>query len=145
MIGQCVTTLGPPQCPTRPSAYFGGAGTDTSNNAFITGSNFPGGGAKFFDSSNPNGRLPGIGRNSFRGPKYRDIDLTVAKRFGMPRFLGEGTNLEVKANFFNVFNILNLEPFGFNTDSTNVTNSSFGRALRGLSGRVVEIQGRFNF
>ncbi len=63
----------------------------------------------------------------------------------MPRFLGEGTNLEVKANFFNVFNILNLEPFGFNTDSTNVTNSSFGRALRGLSGRVVEIQGRFNF
>jgi len=51
----------------------------------------------------------------------------------------------LKANFFNVFNFLNLQPFGFNTDSTNVTNPSFGKALMGLSGRVVEIQGRINF
>ncbi len=145
VIGQCVSTLGPSQCPTRPAVYFGGAGTDTSNEAFITRSNFPGGGARFFDTSAPNGRLPGIGRNSFRGPKYRDIDLTVAKKFGMPSFLGEGANFELKANFFNVFNFLNLQPFGFNTDSTNVTNPSFGKALMGLSGRVVEIQGRINF
>ncbi|MFN2530941.1 MAG: TonB-dependent receptor domain-containing protein [Pyrinomonadaceae bacterium] len=145
VIGQCVSTLGPSLCPVRPSAYFGGAGNDTSNAAFISGSNFPGGGAAFFDTSSPNGRLPGIGRNSFRGPKYRDVDLTVGKRFGMPNFLGEGANFELKANFFNVFNILNLQPFGFNTDSTNVTNPNFGKALGGLSGRVVEIQGRFNF
>jgi outer membrane receptor protein involved in Fe transport len=145
VIGQCVSTLGPSQCPSRPSAYFGGAGTDTSNQAFITGSNFPGGGAKFFDITSPNGRLPGIGRNSFRGPKYRDIDLTLAKRFGIPKVLGEGGNFELKANFFNVFNILNLQSFGFNTDSTNVQNPSFGKALGGLSGRVVEIQGRLNF
>jgi hypothetical protein len=145
VIGQCVSTQGPSLCPVRPTAYFGGAGTDTSNDAFITGSNFTGGGAKFFDTSAPNGRLPGIGRNSFRGPKYRDIDLTLAKRFGMPRLFGEGSNFELKANFFNVFNILNLQPFGFNTDSTNVTNPNFGKALGGLSGRVVEIQGRLNF
>lgn len=145
VIGQCVTTLGPVLCPTRPSAYFGGAGTDTSNQAFITGSNFPGGGAAFFDTSAPNGRLPGIGRNSFRGPKYRDIDLTVAKRFGLPKALGEAANFEVKANLFNVFNILNLQPFGFNTDSTNVQNVNFGKAAGGLSGRVIEIQGRINF
>jgi len=145
VIGQCVSTLGPSICPARPSSYRGGAGTNTSNDAFITGSNFPGGGAAFFDTSAPNGRLPGIGRNSFRGPKYRDIDLTVAKKFAMPRFLGEGANFELKANFFNVFNFLNLQPFGFNTDSTNVTNTSFGKALGGLSGRVVEIQGRFSF
>jgi hypothetical protein len=145
VIGQCVSTLGPVQCPTRPARYFGGAGTDTSNDAFINGSNFPGGGAKFFDTSAPNGRLPGIGRNSFRGPNYRDIDLTVAKRFGMPRVFGEAANFELKANLFNAFNILNLQSFGFNTDSTNVQNSSFGKALGGLSGRVVEIQGRFAF
>jgi hypothetical protein len=57
----------------------------------------------------------------------------------------EGANFEVKANLFNVFNLLNLQSFGFNTDSTNVTNPSFGKALGGLSGRVVEIQGRLNF
>ena len=146
VIGQCVTTLGPQLCPTRPIAYFGNAGTDTSNSAFTTGSNFPGGGANFFSTAAPtNNQLPGIGRNSFRGPKYRDIDLTVAKRFGMPNVFGEGANFEIKANFFNVFNILNLQPLGFNTDSTNITNPNFGKALGGLSGRVVEIQGRINF
>jgi hypothetical protein len=91
------------------------------------------------------GLLPGIGRNSFRGPKYRDIDLTIAKKFGMPDAFGETANFEVKANFFNVFNFLNLQSFGFNTSSTNIGDPSFGKSLGGLSGRVVEIQGRFSF
>lgn len=153
VIGNCPSSNRPITCPARPTAYFGGAGTDTSNNAFITGSNFPGGGARFFSTLGATGApgtaaaglLPGIGRNSFRGPKYRDIDLTVAKKFGMPSFLGEGANFEFKTNFFNVFNFLNLQPFGFNTDSTFITSPHFGKALGGLSGRVVEIQGRFNF
>jgi hypothetical protein len=63
----------------------------------------------------------------------------------MPRVFGEAANFELKANLFNAFNVLNLQSFGFNTDSTNVQNSSFGKALGGLSGRVVEIQGRFAF
>ncbi|HEX8847174.1 MAG TPA: TonB-dependent receptor [Pyrinomonadaceae bacterium] len=145
VIGQCVSTLGPQICPARPSAYFGGAGNNTSNDAFITGSNFPGGGARFFDTTAPGSRLPGVGRNSFRGPNYRDIDLSIAKRFGMPTFMGEGTFFEFKANIFNVFNILNLQPFGFNSPSTIVTDSRFGRATGALSGRVIEIQGRFSF
>jgi len=153
VIGNCPSSVQQVNCPVRPTAYFGGAGTDTSNQAFITGSNFPGGGTRFFSTIGATGApgtpvaglLPGIGRNSFRGPKYRDIDLTVAKRFGMPNSFGEGANFELKANFFNAFNFLNLQPFGFNTDSTNITNPSFGKALGGLSGRVVEIQGRFNF
>jgi hypothetical protein len=153
VIGNCPSSDRPITCPARPTVYFGGAGTDTSNNAFITGSNFPGGGTKFFSTIGATGApgtavaglLPGIGRNSFRGPKYRDIDLTVGKKFGLAKFLGEGANLELKANFFNAFNFLNLQPFGFNTDSTNITNPNFGKALGALSGRVVEIQGRFTF
>ena len=145
VVGGCASTRGPSLCPGRPVAYFGGAGSDTSNSAFITGSNFTGGGAKFFSTADPGFRLPGVGRNSFRGPKYRDIDLSLAKRFGMRGFLGEGTFFEVKANFFNVFNLLNLQPFQFNSISTQVQNPNFGRAEKGLSGRVIEIQGRFNF
>ncbi|MEK6280997.1 MAG: TonB-dependent receptor [Acidobacteriota bacterium] len=153
VIGNCPSSNMPIVCPARPTAYFGGAGNDTSNEAFITGSNFPGGGARFFSTIGATGAagtpvaglLPGIGRNSFRGPNYRDIDLTVAKKFGMPNAFGEASNFELKANFFNVFNFLNLQPFGFNTDSTNITNPSFGKALGGLSGRVMEIQGRFSF
>lgn len=151
VIGRCVSTRGPSLCPARPVGYSGNAGHDSSNNAFITGSNFPRDAAgvfhpeQFFNTSDPGSRLPGIGRNSFRGPRYRDIDLTVTKRFGLPGRLGEGANFEFKANFFNVFNILNLQPFNFNGAGTNILNQDFGRSPGGLSGRVVEFQGRINF
>ena len=146
VVGQCISTRGPSICPVRPVAYFGGAGTDSSNDAFINGSNFPGGGAHFFSTAAPVGfQLPGVGRNSFRGPRYFDVDMTLAKKFGLDRFLGEGRYFEVKANFFNIFNLLNLQPFNFNSPSTQVQNALFGRAERGLAGRVIEIQGRFQF
>jgi hypothetical protein len=146
VVGNCSSTRGPSICPARPVAYFGGAGTDTSNDAFITGSNFTGGGSRFFSTAAPAGfQLPGIGRNSFRGPRYFDIDMALSKKFGLSNFLGEGKSFEVKANFFNLFNILNLQSFNFNSPSTQVQNALFGRAERGLAGRVVEIQGRFSF
>jgi len=146
VVGQCISTRGPSICPVRPVSYKGGAGNDTSNNAFITGSNFPGGGAAFFSTAAPVGfQLPGIGRNSFRGPRYFDVDMAVSKKFGLSQLLGEGRFFEVKANFFNIFNLLNLQPFNFNTPSTQVQNALFGRAERGLAGRVIEIQGRLNF
>jgi hypothetical protein len=157
LLSECVSTLGPNLCPARPRAYFGGFGTDTSNEAFLTGSNNADcpirdatgrvTGNRCFDLTSPGNALPGIGRNVFRGPRYFNIDMSVAKRFGMPGFLGEGAAFEFKANFFNAFNILNLQQFGFNSPSTvvNVNNPNFGRAERSLAGRVVEIQGRLTF
>ena len=132
-------------CPSRPAHYFGGALEDTSNEAFIRpNGNFPGGGLHFFDTNNPNGLLPpGIGRNSFRGPRYFTVDASLGKRTGLPAFLGEGAFLELKANLFNAFNNLNLAPFGF--FSSTVESSDFGRAQSALAGRVVEFQARFNF
>jgi hypothetical protein len=139
--------------PIRPTEYFGGAGDDSSDEAFITGSNFPGGGANFFDTTvtgdpptialNP----PGIGRNSFRGPKYSSLDLSLVKQTslsGIPR-LGEGASLELRANFFNAFNQLNLTPIRFFDPGTFVTDPNFGRSSRALSGRVIEFQARFSF
>jgi hypothetical protein len=139
--------------PIRPTQYFGGAGNDTSDEAFLTGSNFPGGGAKFFSTTvtgdpptfeqNP----PGIGRNSFRGPKYSSVDLSFVKTFGMPKLpaLGENTKLELRSNFFNAFNQLNLKPIEFFDNGAFVTDPNFGRSLRGLAGRVIELQARFSF
>ncbi|HEY2963627.1 MAG TPA: TonB-dependent receptor [Pyrinomonadaceae bacterium] len=145
--GQCVRAPGTQDfiCPSRPPHYFGGALDDTSNDAFIRpGGNFPGGGLVFFDQNNPQGTLlPGIGRNSFRGPKYFAVDASLAKRTGLPSVLGEGAFLEVRANFFNLFNNLNLVPFGF--FSPNVDSTDFGRARGALAGRVVEFQARFSF
>lgn len=129
--------------PIRPTGYFGGALNDTNNEAFLRpGGNFPGGGAHYFPlTPGP----PGIGRNSFRGPRYFSIDMSVAKNTGLPGFLGEQANLELRANFFNIFNQLNLQPIRFFDEGTIITNPNFGRSTRGLAGRVVEFQARFRF
>lgn len=132
--------------PIRPTRYFGGALDDSSDNAFTrAGGNFPGGGAMFFDTSTVG--PPGIGRNSFRGPKYSAVDLSFVKqtRFGRIRGLGEGANLELRANFFNAFNQLNLQPLQFFDSGTIVTDPNFGRSLNGLAGRLIELQARFSF
>ncbi len=160
--------------PTRPSGVINAAQTDTSNDSFITpDANFPGiihqgdtvpnpaggtieaqcsntdpstrPGFPYFDICTPG--PPGVGRNSRRGPSYFDVDFSVAKKFGLPnfRFWGEGANIELRGNFFNVFNKLNLQPFSFGTDNTRVENALFGRAPGALSGRVIEFQAKFNF
>ena len=87
---------------------------------------------------------PGVGRNTFPGPGYRDVDLTVAKAFGFPRMrvLGEKSNLEIKAQMFNVFNLLNINP---TTISSNIGNSNLGQASGALSGRIIDFQARFSF
>jgi hypothetical protein len=147
--GQCVRSANSQNfvCPSRPTQYFGGALDDTSNDAFIRpGGNFPGGGLVYFNPNNPGGLLkPGIGRNTFRGPKYFATDMSLAKRTGLPSFLhlDESAFFEIKANFFNVFNNLNLTNFGF--FSSTVDNPDFGRASGALAGRVVEFQGRLSF
>ncbi len=121
----------------RPD-YLGGAGNSTDNDAFKTGSNFSNPGTvntgtnndMFSDSyfSVPNldaayadntGQVasslapaPGIGRNSFNGPGYRNVDFTFGKAFGLPngRIIGEHAQIEIKANMFNAFNLLNINP-----------------------------------
>lgn len=129
--------------PIRPTAYFGGALDDTDNEAFLRpGGNFPGGGTLFFSTA---AGPPGVGRNSFRGPRYFSVDMSVAKKTGLPGFLGEDANLELRANFFNIFNQLNLQPIRFFDDGSIVTSQFFGRSTRGLAGRVVEFQARFRF
>lgn len=146
-IGQCVHAANSNinVCPSRPISYTGGALEDTDNEAFIRPfGNFPGGGKNFFPLDNPQGNFPpGIGRNSFRGPRYFAVDMSLGKRTGLPAFLGEASFLEVKANIFNIFNNLNLAPFNFS--SPNVESQDFGRARNALAGRVVEFQARFNF
>jgi hypothetical protein len=87
---------------------------------------------------------PGIDRNSFPGPKYRNVDLTVAKAFGLPsmRVLGEGAKIEFKANIFNLFNLLNIDPSSL---STNIANPGLGQAQAALGSRTIDLQARFSF
>jgi hypothetical protein len=140
-------------CDPRPTQFFGKQPLDNTNANFLQpGGIFPGGGATYFSTSvpfngNPFANLPGIGRNRFRGPRYNDLDVSFVKEFGLPNmgFWGENAKVDVRFNFFNILNTLNLAPFNSNTDPTRVTLAAFGTATSALAGRTGEFQIRFSF
>jgi len=87
---------------------------------------------------------PGLARNSFNGPRYRDIDASLAKAFGLPKMpvLGEDAKVEIRGDFFNLFNLLN---FDVTKISKDITSANFGQAQGALGGRTISIQARFSF
>jgi hypothetical protein len=140
-----------------PSAYLGGAGSSTSNDAFKTpaASNFPLGGTAYFatpsytayggtDYGSALPQSPGLHRNSLNLPGYKDVDLTLAKDFGLPAMpgLGENARVEFRVDAYNVFNNLNFNP---NQISNNIGSPNFGTITGALSGRVVTLGARFSF
>ncbi|HZQ96745.1 MAG TPA: TonB-dependent receptor [Candidatus Sulfotelmatobacter sp.] len=95
--------------------YFG-LGALGNRSFFSIPINTPGG-------TGPNqGRFGTLGRNSFRGPAYHDFDFALIKDtpFGH-RGNGELATLEFRAEFFNIFNIVN-----FGLPSNIVNGSGFG-------------------
>jgi hypothetical protein len=94
--------------------YFG---QGTNNASFFNiPINVPGG-------TGPNqGRFGTLGRNTFRGPGYHDFDFALIKDtpFGH-RGNGELGTVEFRAEFFNIFNIVN-----FSLPSNIVRGSGFG-------------------
>jgi len=138
-----------------PAAYLGGAGNSTSNDQFKTGSNYANGGAAYFSTpaytaysgtsfGNALPQAPGVHRNSLNGPGYKDVDLTLAKGFGLPNLpvLGENAKFEFRIDAFNIFNNLNFKP---DSISNNIANSNFGAATAALAARVVTMGARFTF
>ena len=132
-------------CPTRPVAFLGGGLEPTNDNLIPPRTMFPGGGTLYFDISQRG--PPGIGRNSFRGPRYVALDLSMVKRFGLPKIPGiaEGAGIEFRANFYNILNTLNLAPLRLFSPGTFVEDLNFGRADGGLAGRIIEFQAKFSF
>lgn len=144
-------------CTLQPQGYLGGAGTNYSNSAFMTApnSNFPNGALSYFTVPNyvvgsgfP--AAPSVGRNTLTGPGYFDIDMTAQKSFGLPKLpiLGENARITARADFFNIFNKLNLNPGSISNAISfdGVTsNPLFGQAQGALAGRVIEFQARLQF
>ena len=140
-----------------PAAYLGGAGSSTSIDAFktVANSNFPKGGAAYFStptytafSGTSSGTAvpqpPGVHRNSFNLPGYKDLDLTLAKAFGLPKapVLGENARVELRVDAYNLFNNLNLNPSRI---SNNIGSSNFGTITGAFGARVVTLGARFSF
>jgi len=154
LIGSCDPTRdrnGDGFCPDLPGSYTGGKIANPSKQDWENGV-FPNPAASFPGVSNPitPGNFgPGCRcRNIFAGPGYTDIDFSFGKTFSIPssRVLGEKAGLEIRANLFNAFNILNLESMAPATTPTDILNTTgFARPTDGLSGRVIEFQARFSF
>jgi len=152
-----------------PALYLGGAGTSTSNDQFKTGSNYPLPAETYFGfptytpytSTNFGSAVPQVAhRNTFTGPGYRDVDITLAKSFGLPtlRGLGENAKFEFRMDVYNLFNNLNFNPtsivnnigcqVGFNDPGctpANANTTNFGQATSALAARTITLGARFSF
>jgi hypothetical protein len=151
LIGSCNTSAdrnGDSYCPDLPFAYKGGVIANPSKQQWENGI-FPSPANNFAAEFVTTTRGAGCGcRNIFTGPGYTSLDLSFGKNFNLPkmRLLGEGAKLELRSNFFNALNILNLEPLAPASAPTDIINAGqFSRPLDGLSGRVIEFQARFSF
>jgi len=70
----------------------------------------------------------------------------LTKGFGLPgnRILGENARLEIRADIFNLFNLLNLNPGSIN-NNIGPNNAQFGQDTSPLGARTIDFQARFSF
>jgi hypothetical protein len=96
--------------------------------------------AQFFNTSvfsqNALGTFGNAGRNSILGPGFVNFDLGVARHI---RFT-ESKDVELRAEFFNVFNHANfLDP------SATISSSTFGKITSAADPRILQFSGKFHF
>ena len=130
----------------RPNTVGGFATSGFSKNQFLNtgvfacsaarcGNLFP---APAFSAQ---GAVGNLGRNTFVGPGYINTDFSATKRTHIPWFVGqEGAHLEFRAEFFNVFNKVNLTGV-----RTNIAGGGFGLASGSFPARDIQFGLRIEF
>ncbi len=111
--------------------------------SYLTGI-FSGTGAPTFTKPTP-GTEGNELRNQFRGPGFANTDLSLMKRFPIRNW----AHFEFRADFFNLFNRVNLTmPGGATPASPTISDqssASFGKATSAFNARYVQLAGRINF
>jgi hypothetical protein len=81
-------------------------------------------------------------RNSFTGPSYQGVNVSLAKGFHIPseRVIGDHANFEFRVDAFNLFNFQELTG-----PTSSITSTTFGQSGGALGSRTVELQSRFSF
>jgi hypothetical protein len=116
----------------RPNAPAAGAIPDSfSQDDFLNG---------LFDASIFPKPAPGtngtLGRNTFRGPRYVALDLSVSRSFA----LGAQRQIQARIDIYNALNNLNL--FLPNAD---LSLSNFGKSTQAFDARTVQVGVKFLF
>jgi hypothetical protein len=81
------------------------------------------------------GQPGNLGRNTFRGPRYFNVDLALVKSFKVSR-----SDLQLRLEAFNAFDTVNL----LNPDN-NLASATFGKSTGVLPGRIFQVSGRIAF
>ena len=118
-----------------PNAPSFGAGKSYSRSQFLQGvfkaSDFP---------APALGQEGDLGRNVFRGPGLAQVDLSLIKNFKIPWFAHESGKLQIRGEFYNLLNRVNLTGF-----DTNLTDGTFGQATSTFTPRSVQFVARIEF
>jgi len=131
--------------PTCNYPTTGGAATQCLSGSQFAGSALSPPGFLYQDNF---GNIP---RNSFRGPRFSDGDLSVLKSF---KTTERGPVLTFGANAFNVFNhpnfanpmgILNNGAFGTIISTVGPSSSPYGNFQGFASGRIVQMEAKVTF
>jgi len=91
---------------------------------------------------NPNaGQLGTLGLTQASGPQFFNADFGLLKRTRFATPLNEQTELEFRAEFFNIFNVSNF----FVGESHNINSTSFGRITQTFDPRIIQFAFKVNF
>ena len=81
------------------------------------------------------------GRNTVRGPGFAQVDAALSKNFSTPFLFGEQARFQIRGDFFNLFNRVNLT--GFNTNLNNP--AAFGHNGGVNQARTIQIAAKMTF
>jgi Carboxypeptidase regulatory-like domain/TonB dependent receptor-like, beta-barrel len=99
----------------------------------------------------PTGTNGNLGRNTFRGPGYASFDLSLMKSFRVPWPSSEGSRIEFRSEFFNLFNRVNLRApsnsLGTFAAATGLwsNRANFGRSTSSFDARQIQFGLKFVF
>jgi hypothetical protein len=110
--------------PGRSGAHFFGGNTDRPDLVGNPNQSVPG---FWFNPAafapQPFGTIGDVGKNTQFGPHFRHFDFSVFKNFKVT----EGSSLQFRAEFFNLFNQASFGNPGVNNGNNNVTSTTFGQ------------------
>ncbi len=117
--------------PNTPTTNFTGSHTRHQYlNGIFTAADFP---------VPANGTTGNLQRNSYRNPGFVGFNTSVIKETKVPK-LGDGGTLQLRFEFFNLFNHPNLGPV-----DGNLADSTFGQVTSQRDPRVIQVGARIQF
>lgn len=117
--------------PNKPTQNFtGGHSRASFEKGVFTQSDFP------VPAAGTEGNEP---RNIFTGPGMVEVDASLLKNTQLPH-LGEQGNLQLRFDFINLFNRVNLGPV-----DGDMADGTFGQSTTALPARALQVGARFAF